>query len=129
MTSADKTPCDPDKSKTGRSRDGTADAARVTSSARHSCQPDVGEYLNRFGPLVGGNDLWKVLGYRTPNSFNQACRRRLVPVRLFSIAHRKGYFAFTTDVQSWLLSLAGESRADAHSDRHGGADKEGGANM
>lgn len=129
MTSADKDLHDRDKRQAGRSRGASADAARVIESARKSCQADVACYLDRFGPLVGGNDLWKVLGYRTPNSFNQACRRRQVPVRLISIAHRKGYFAFTADVQAWLLGLAGESKADSQRETHGASDTKGGASM
>ena len=62
--------------------------------------------LNLYGPLVGGKDLVKVLGFRTNASFRQAVRLgRLTGVSTFEIEGRRGRFAITQDVENWINQL------------------------
>ena len=62
--------------------------------------------LDLYGPLIGGKDLVKVLGFRTHASFRQAVRlNKLVGINTFEIEGRRGRFALTADVEIWLNQL------------------------
>ena len=61
----------------------------------------------KFGVIVGGQDLVKLLGYSSADAFRQAKARSRLPVEVFDIPHRKGKFAFTADIASWLVTLKG----------------------
>lgn len=78
-----------------------------SSQGESSCQesPIYLELNEKYGQLLGGNDLWKVLGYPTAEAFRQACSREVLPVNVFSIPHRRGKFAKVRDVATWLESL------------------------
>ena len=60
------------------------------------------ELTRQFGSVLPSADLVKVLGYRTPGAFRQAVVRGTVPVRLFTIPHRRGRFALALDVATWM---------------------------
>lgn len=62
--------------------------------------------LDQFGPLIGGKDLMKALGYRTQASFYKAIRESRVNVAIFDIDGRKGKFAMTIEVGKWLDGLS-----------------------
>lgn len=66
------------------------------------------ELIECFGPLMGGRDLMAALGYRTPSAFSRACKAGLLGVRVFVLPGRKGKFAMTTDVASWLEKASGD---------------------
>lgn len=56
----------------------------------------------QYGPLLSSTALVKVLGYPSPESFQQALHRGTVPVPIFRIQHRRGSFALVQDVAKWL---------------------------
>ncbi|WP_343674884.1 hypothetical protein [Paraburkholderia heleia] len=62
--------------------------------------------LAAHGPLLGGTDLWRALGYPTALAFRKAVERKTVPVRTFPLAHRRGQFALTHDVVDWLRTAS-----------------------
>lgn len=72
---------------------------------------------NQHGPILGGADLSKALGYRSLAAFRQARRRGQVEVKLFSLPNRRGVFALGIEVAQWLAS-ASQSQAipTAHED-------------
>lgn len=61
--------------------------------------------FERHGPLIGGRDLVKALGYPTAAALRQAEVRNALPVRVFEIEGRRGRFAFTDEVATWLAEL------------------------
>lgn len=63
--------------------------------------------LAKHGPLLGGPELWRALGYPTALAFRKALERQTVPVRTFPLAHRRGQFALTHDVIAWLRTASG----------------------
>lgn len=63
------------------------------------------DMLNKFGHVIGGEDLRKTLGFRTQSAFARALRENLVEIPIFSIPGRRGKFALTGDVVAWLQSL------------------------
>lgn len=55
-----------------------------------------------YGPMIGGKNLYKVLGYVSPGAFRQAVYKQTVPVEVFAIENRRGKFALTQDVANWI---------------------------
>ncbi|EQD47073.1 hypothetical protein B2A_08594, partial [mine drainage metagenome] len=56
-------------------------------------------------PLIGGEDLRRVLGYASREAMRQAISRGTIPVPVFDVPNRRGKFALTRDVSSWLAQL------------------------
>lgn len=84
---------------------------KTGDNARH---PDVvsplyRELSDQYGPLVGGRDLCRLLGFSTATAFRQAWRRAQLPVPVFAIPHRRGGYALTLDIATWLGALRNES--------------------
>ena len=59
------------------------------------------DLVAEYGPIIGGSNLRKVLGYSTSGAFRQAVYSKTVPIEIFTIEHRRGKFALTLDVASW----------------------------
>ncbi len=58
---------------------------------------------DRFGMIVAGRDLVRLLGYRTPAAFRQAVHRQSLGVRTFFIRGRRGRCARTADIARWAF--------------------------
>jgi len=54
------------------------------------------------GPILGGVDLARAMGYRSLAAFRQARRRGQIEVNLFTLPKRRGVFALGVDVAKWL---------------------------
>jgi hypothetical protein len=63
------------------------------------------ELFEKYGYLIGGSDLTKVMGYRSSAAFYRAATLNIVGVKVFSIQDRKGKFALTVDVANWLENI------------------------
>lgn len=70
------------------------------------------DLLALYGPLIGGKDLQRVLGYRTAGAFRQAAARNLLPVGVFSIPNRKGRFSLAKDIARWLAESSSEASSN-----------------
>lgn len=70
--------------------------------------------IDQFGPLIGGKDLMKALGYRTQAAFYKAIRESRIKVAIFEIDGRQGKFAMTNEVGKWLdsLSLSNQTKGE-----------------
>ncbi len=60
------------------------------------------DMLALYGPMVSGNALWKALGYASADAFRHAVFRKTIPVHIFTIPNRRGKFALTQDIATWL---------------------------
>lgn len=60
------------------------------------------DLVDRYGPVIGGEQLSEVLGYPTISAFRQSLARGTVAVPIFDIANRRGWFALTRDIAIWL---------------------------
>ncbi|MBD9368398.1 MULTISPECIES: hypothetical protein [Pseudomonadota] len=63
------------------------------------------DLLQRYGPVIGQDDLRQALGYTTLDAFRQALSRGLLPVPVFPIPHRRGKYALAKDIATWLAQL------------------------
>lgn len=61
--------------------------------------------LEQYGPLVTGNDLLRVAGYRTAEALRMAIRRDVVGFDVFIVKGRRGRSANARNVAEWLVDL------------------------
>lgn len=62
------------------------------------------ELTDRYGPLISGEDLRKVLGFSSMEAFRQAVSRKQIKLPVFTPANRRGKFALAHDVARWLAT-------------------------
>lgn len=62
------------------------------------------ELLDRYGELIGGALLSKVLGYASLDAMKRAIERKTLEIPTFFIKGRRGRYALTVDVANWLLN-------------------------
>lgn len=110
MQACGKTPYDKLPRQTSRNYREHCPPADTELVIRHEVERTL---MDRHGPLVGGLDLSRALGYPTAAAFRQALIRNSVPVRVFSIPNRRGRFALTRDVAEWLAACRASTNWDA----------------
>lgn len=67
------------------------------------------DLLEQFGPLMGGNELQRALGFKSSVTFRRDARLGRLPVEVFEVEGRRGKFALTSDVARWLYRVSGKS--------------------
>lgn len=63
----------------------------------------IRELEERYGLIVAGRDLVRLLGYRTPTAFRQAAHRESLGIFTFFVRGRRGRCARTSDVARWAF--------------------------
>lgn len=66
------------------------------------------QLLEKYGPLLGGDDLPRALGFRTSAAMKKAWREKALHLNFFRIPGRRGLFCLTGDVATWLSEVAAE---------------------
>ena len=61
--------------------------------------------IDKHGLLMSGKTLWCALGFENSQSFRKARSQGRIGVEVFSIPKRRGSFALTVDVASWIENL------------------------
>ena len=61
--------------------------------------------LERFGELMKGRDLAGLLGFGSDRSFARAAASGQLPIPVFRMKGRRGWFARTRDVAAWLNNI------------------------
>lgn len=74
----------------------------TTKDDEHLALELESELTARYGVMMANNDLRQTLGYASADAFRQALSRKTVPVPVFSIPNRRGKFALTKEVATWL---------------------------
>lgn len=69
------------------------------------------QLLGRFGPTIGGQDLYAALGFKTYAAFHRSKQLGDIGVNVFNLPGRRGWYALTSDVADWLNQHANPSRA------------------
>jgi hypothetical protein len=68
-------------------------------------EADVRSYLlERYGLVIGGKDLLRILAFPTAAAFQKAVNRGTIGVETFFIRGRKGRFAHTEAVARWFVT-------------------------
>lgn len=66
------------------------------------------QLVSRYGPLMGGESLYRALGYTTVYAFRKAVAEGRLPF-VFSLPNARGRFALSTEVARWLYSARSET--------------------
>jgi len=64
--------------------------------------------FEKYGPLICGDDLLQVAGFHSADALRMAAKRGALGFALFALPGRRGRFARTEDVASWLSTLDSE---------------------
>lgn len=75
-----------------------------------SASPFEARLLEENGELMDGAALRRLLHMGHDRSFRRALAAGHLPVSVFHLPGRKGWFARTGDVAAWLASLGSEQR-------------------
>jgi len=75
------------------------------------------DLLKLYGPVLTGDEIQKVLGYRSKDAYRQAVTRKTVPVPLFEMDKRRGKFALAKDVACYLARQRFTTVTDTNSGR------------
>ena len=71
--------------------------------------------MQEHGPLLPASATAKLLGFNSTDALRQARIRKRLPVPMFAIEGRRGWFASTTVVAAWIEKTLNTS---AHNARH-----------
>lgn len=82
-----------------------ADKGRPNPDASVNTDTLRSALAKEYGPMMGGEDLRRALGFKTAASFARAVREKTLGLPVFNIAGRRGKFALTSDVATWLAAL------------------------
>lgn len=63
------------------------------------------QLLEEYGPLVSGRNLYLALGFKSYGAFRLANERHEIPIKVFKLPNRKGWYALSSDLALWLASL------------------------
>ena len=66
----------------------------------------------KYGPMIGGADLIKCLGFRTQAGFKRSQRLGLLRIHVFEIPNRRGNFALSKDVAKWIHQVSRKDEQD-----------------
>ena len=61
--------------------------------------------LEVYGAVIGGDDLWRVLGLHSPSSLKRHIREKTLGLQTFTIPGRRGSFATARAVAQWVSAL------------------------
>jgi hypothetical protein len=78
----------------------------MTHRAHCSGERIAKQLQDKYGLLIGGNDLVRALGFPNPAAFREARRKNRLNVRVFAIPDRRGSFALTQDVAAWIERMS-----------------------
>lgn len=60
------------------------------------------DFVDRYGPVLTGTEVQKLLRYRSEAAFRKAITRKTVPVPLFEISGQRGKFALASDIARYI---------------------------
>lgn len=62
------------------------------------------DLLKLHGPIIGGQDLARALGFNSLKALRQAKSRDLLGLTVFTPPKRRGLYAVTSDVAEWIIN-------------------------
>jgi hypothetical protein len=70
--------------------------------------------IREFGVVVSSADAARLLGFRNTDALAKARGRGLLPIHMFRLPNRKGWFAETTAIALWLTRAAATDGGPSH---------------
>jgi len=62
--------------------------------------------------MIGGKDLYLAMGFKSYGAFRLANERKEIPIKVFKIPKRRDWYALTSDLAQWLISLTRATEFD-----------------
>lgn len=84
------------------------------ATTEHNLLKDL---MDRYGSMVGGKDLYLALGFKSYGAFRLANERGEIPINIFKIPKRRDWYALTSDLVQWQMSLRQKPLNDAEETR------------
>lgn len=72
----------------------------------HDARPLAALLMREYGMVLSPARTARLLGYKSTGSLARARLRGRLPVRMFTIPGRRGWFANTTEVAAWLTQMS-----------------------
>jgi len=70
------------------------------------------QLLDRYGPTLGGKELYLALGFRSYSAFHRSKQLGELGINVFTLPGRRGWFALTTEVAAWLTEQSKSAKAE-----------------
>lgn len=70
----------------------------------------LNELIEKHGEIVNLDSLSKIIGYKTVAAVKYAIKKEQLSINTFYIKGRKGRYAMTRDVASWLIECRKNNR-------------------
>lgn len=64
------------------------------------------QMLTRYGPTLGGRELYAALGFKSYAAFHRSKQLGELGITVFTLPGRRGWFALTGDIAEWLKTQA-----------------------
>jgi len=64
--------------------------------------------IKAYGVIIGGKDLWHILGFKNGDAFRKAVQRKSLPIPTFIPNGRRSRVARSRDIAKWLSSINAE---------------------
>lgn len=77
---------------------------------RSASEELVEQWIARFGELMAAPALAELFKFGSLRSFRRAAAAGSLPVPVFRVAGRRGWFARTRDAAAWLEAMGGSQR-------------------
>lgn len=75
----------------------------VNDAPSHASEAELRSSLvAAYGAVLGGKDLSRALGFRTQSAFRKALERGALSIKIFQLPGRRGRFALTNELATWL---------------------------
>ena len=71
---------------------------------------DIDSYLPRV-PILTALQTAQLLGYTSTNALAKARQTGRLPIAMFQVPGRRGWFAATSDIRAWLLAIVPDGHA------------------
>lgn len=68
--------------------------------------PHLDRLLERYGELMDSKALQRLFGFPTERAFRRAAANGALPVKVFRVTGRPGWFARTDCVAIWLAAIS-----------------------
>lgn len=82
-------------------------AGRSSELASHrDDKAELAGFMAQHGELMDGRALATLFKFGSSRSFRRAAQKGGLPVSVFRVAGRRGWFARTRDVANWLATVA-----------------------
>ena len=72
--------------------------------------------LQKYGPVLGPEALWQVLGFKTRQAFDRSVLRRVTKLPLFRPVGREGVYVLAPALAAHIVNMAEDTQLEKEDD-------------